>query len=148
SYHLCNIANIKVRILISDKVSERISHELRAKKILKEGTSDITISVNDGLYFENYEPKIHSAKGSMNFDDNQILVDYNDEFKYIFKNLAEGDSEIAIDTNKKSLKKFFKGCVIGKLKLEVDAFLSYSLFWYATYLKLLQKNCSYLYVGI
>ena len=53
-----------------------------------------------------YQPKVFSAKGSMNFNESKYFVGYLNEINYLIENLFDSETvKIKINPNKKGLKK-------------------------------------------
>ena len=139
-----NIAGIKIALDTSDPVCNLIFRKFSNLEIFDDAEVDLFLKIDKNSDLNRYEPKVFSAKSSMNFNESTYLVDYNDRFTYTVSGLFLKSTRINVNYSK-GLKKHLKYIIIDQYEAIVNDILSYKLFWYVIHVKLLQKNKSFIH---
>lgn len=143
-----DIAGVIIKIKNNNPVANEIINDLGDGQIYDNKYYDISLEIFDSE-LKNYQATVFSAKGSMNFNSNEYFVDYLVGANYIIKNLFNDDATtIKVNCGKSSLRARIKQFIVSKTLVKKNIILSYSLFWYAFHMALLQKEKSFLHSGI
>jgi len=143
-----SIAGIKIKVIGDNELSKAIATDLEATLATDNNVCHISIEIKDDN-LNNYQPKVFSAKGSMNFNESEYFVDYLNEINYLIKNLFDSETvNIRINPNKKSIKKRIKQFLEKKNVIEKNTILSYSLFWYVLHFELIKNEKSFVHAGV
>ncbi len=147
--YYCEIGPLLVKLYSTNAVSQQMIEDLGAIELSEKKKVDIELLIGGRDVHSNYVPKVFSAKGSMNFNEQEFFVDYLNEFNYTVKNLFSTEGiEILINNDKSNLKKKLKRIYKRRINLEKDVILSYSLFWYVAHLSLLKKEAAFIHSGV
>ncbi len=149
NYYL-EIAGIRIKIENTNEVSNAIIHDLDAKKTNNSNSSFELILRFDPDTFSKYNPTVYSAKGSMNFNEDEFFVGYLSGIKYKVKNLFnENPVELDILVSKKNIKTILKQLYnLNFSNRYKNIILSYSLFWYILHVILLKQQKAFLHAGV
>jgi hypothetical protein len=143
-----DIAGVTIKIMGNNAVSKAIINDLGARLVPNKTNCHISIEISDNNIKE-YQAKVFSAKGSMNFNEYGYFVDYMHEVNYLIEHLFDSkDVNIKINVNKKGLKKRIKQFLGDKKVIEKNAILSYSLFWYVLHFELSKHSKSFIHAGV
>ncbi len=147
--HYLSIAGIKIKIENRNEVSNAIIHDLEAKECGTDISYDLILRFNKDNFSE-YKPKVYSAKGSMNFNEDEFFVGYLGSIKYKVKNLFnEKPVEVDIAVKNKNFKFLLRQLYnLDFSNRNKNIILSYSLFWYILHVVLLKKKKAFLHAGI
>ena len=147
-YH-CKIGPLLLKLHSNNSVSKHIISDLDAVDEQAQEGVDIEVFIDGNEVHEHYKPDVFSAKGSMNFNENEFFVGYLDEIDYTVKNLfGSGKVDILIDHDKTNIKKKLKSLYKKRISIEKDVILSYSLLWYVAHLALLKKKSAFVHSGV
>ena len=143
-----SIAGIKIKIIGDNSLSKAIANDLEATLVSDNNYYHISIEIKDDNV-SNYQPKVFSAKGSMNFNESKYFVDYLNEMNYLIENLFDSETvKIKINPNEKSIKKRIKKFLGNKIIIEKNTILSYALFWYVFHFELVKGEKSFIHAGL
>jgi len=143
-----SIAGIKIKVIGDNSLSKAIANDLEATLDSDNNYCHISIEIKDDNV-SNYQPKVFSAKGSMNFNESKYFVDYLNEINYLIENLFDSETvNIKINPNKKGIKKRIKQFLGNKIIIEKNTILSYALFWYVFHFELVQSEKSFIHAGL
>lgn len=152
--YLTEIAGVRILIVNTNKLSEMIIKDLQAKtyknNIDQVKAIDLILKFNSS--FSEYTPTVYSAKGTMNFNEDEFFVGYIKGIRYKVKNLFNDKTvEVAINTSKDNLKKIIKNLLtfeFNSINTHKNNTLSYSLFWYILHIILLRKGKAFIHAGV
>lgn len=152
--YLTEIAGVRILIVNTNKLSEMIIKDLQAKtyknNIDQVKAIDLILKFNNS--FSEYTPTVYSAKGTMNFNEDEFFVGYIKGIRYKVKNLFNDKTvEVAINTSKDNLKKIIKNLLtfeFNSINTHKNNTLSYSLFWYILHIILLRKGKAFIHAGV